>query len=127
MTRRFIGFALLAMIALPYGFTVLLVGCCATRSEAAPMATMSHCQTAAGIIEGEQTPAGESTPVRSREREPEFRSVLSKALDASASTSVAAVDAARAASARHRVLVRHGALRCETDVGLNVLLETYRI
>jgi len=127
MTRRFIAAAWIVGALAPMVLaTVWMMGCCALPFHAAMHEAMPVCHAMMNRGEGSsqpQTPAGER-------QEPVKRMLVSLtgATAAPAHPLAARTDAARLLVLnQHRNVISFGAMRCDQDVGLHVLVDTFRI
>lgn len=127
MNRRASSAVMLAVLAMPFGLTMLLVGCCASSGQRRPLETMTHCQMAAMLIEGDPVSQDDATPPRQSTDEIKVRGLLAKLAMLSTPESVTGSETDVPIALRRRDRISHGALRGESDVGLCSLLQTYRV
>jgi hypothetical protein len=112
--------------------TVFLVGCCVLPFHAVMHKLMPICEMAASVMRGGHDHADhehDATPAPAREKqEPvkrvatEVPSVFRLAADAGAEHATAPT-----AATGYRSFITLGAVRCDRDVGLHVLVETFLI
>jgi len=131
MQRRFVAAAWIAGATVPLLMgTVFVFGCCVLPFHQVVHQLMPLCEMATDVMRGEhehdappQTPAREKEEPRARGQVAEGRAqkiVVSPALCPLRS-------ALPRASASYRSFITLGAVRCDQDVGLNVLVDTFRI
>lgn len=125
MKRRLIAAAWIAGATLPLvAATLLLVGCCVLPFHQTVHKVMPVCHMAANVLGGEETPQDDATPPPSRERRMDVRMPATFRL---ATVASAPRIVAPAPDTHYRSFITHGAARCDRDVGLHVLVETFLI
>ena len=107
--------------------TVFLVGCCALPFHHIVHKLMPVCQMAANMMRGDHRDA--ATPAPAREKQEPVKRVVTNL--SAAHRIGAAAGAIRVLSptpaASYRSFISLGAIRCDRDVGLHVLVETFLI
>lgn len=111
--------------------TVFLVGCCVLPFHGLIHKVLPLCQTAAAMISGDHDDGDHhdhpATPAR--EKEKPVKRVATETIDTF--RLAAAIGNQHSAvpptAARYRSFISLGATRCDQDVGLNVLVETFLI
>src|SRR5688500_4044302 len=130
MKRRLVAAAWIAGATVPLLLaTVFLVGCCVLPFHQVAHKLMPICDLAAGLMRGDAH-AGhhEATPPAPEKQEPVKRMVtqVTSVFRLAAATLPHTVVAPNAATA-YRIFISLGAIRCDRDVGLHVLVETFLI
>lgn len=108
--------------------TVFILGCCVLPFHGVVHKLMPLCHTAAQMIAGGDEEEGQSTvPARPRE-EPAKRVVIKITQTFQLAVTSASQQLAMTSSpSAHRSFITLGAIRCDQDVGLHVLIETFLI
>ncbi len=112
--------------------TVFLVGCCVLPFHAVMHKLMPICETAASIMRGDHGADGHDhdavPPPPGREKQEPVKRI---ATEVPALLRLALVSEARSvapsAATAYRSFISLGAVRCDRDVGLHVLVETFLI
>jgi hypothetical protein len=123
MTRRLIAAAWIAGATVPLlAGTLYLFGCCVLPFHAAMHALMPVCEMAASH---EDAPASTPAP----EKEAPVKRIVSSLPDTFRFASAASTRfaAAPSASTSYRSFITLGAIRCDRDVGLHVLVRTFLV
>jgi predicted DNA repair protein MutK len=106
--------------------TVFIFGCCVLPFHSVVHKLMPICQTAAALMSGHEHDAQPSSPAKQKE-EPVKRVVTDRVMTAR----IVVADDARllveSPRASRRSFITHGAVRCDQDVGLHVLVRTFLI
>ena len=132
MKRRLVAAAYIAGATVPLLLaTVFLVGCCLLPFHGVMHKLMPLCDMAANVIRGvhaEHDHEHEATPPARENKEP----VKRIAMDAPSAFHLAAVAVEPrihrpAATTAYRSFITLGAIRCDQDVGLHVLVETFLV
>ena len=103
--------------------TVLLFGCCVLPFHSVIHRLMPFCQTAMGVLRGEHDQA--PTPAPARAKQERVPTELPQAARIAISAEAHAVTPA--AATMYRSFITLGAMRCDRDVGLHVLLDLFLI
>ena len=108
--------------------TVFLVGCCVLPFHAVMHKLMPICEMAASMMRGDHAGHQDDATPAGREKQEPVKRVAS---EAPAFVRLVADDASRSTSATsavsYRSFITLGAVRCDRDVGLHVLVETFLI
>src|SRR5688572_5285290 len=109
--------------------TVFFVGCCVLPFHQVMHKLMPICELATSLMRGEHADGDAQQPMPAREKqEPVKRIVSSMPLTFRLHAVPSTVHVTSpAASAAYRSFISHGAVRCDQDVGLHLLVETFRI
>ncbi len=113
--------------------TVFLVGCCVLPFHAVMHKLMPICETAASIMRGDHGAEGHDhdavPPQPGREKQEPVKRIATEvpALFRLALVSEAERSVAPSATTAYRSFISLGAVRCDRDVGLHVLVETFLI
>lgn len=113
--------------------TVFLVGCCVLPFHAVMHKLMPICETAASIMRGDHGADGHDhdavPPPPGREKQEPVKRIATEvpALFRLAVVSEAERSVAPSATTAYRSFISLGAVRCDRDVGLHVLVETFLI
>ena len=113
--------------------TVFLVGCCVLPFHAVMHKLMPICETAASIMRGDHGADGHDhdavPPPQGREKQETVKRVATEVptLFRLAVVSEAERSVAPSATTAYRSFISLGATRCDRDVGLHVLVETFLI
>ncbi|HEY0141663.1 MAG TPA: hypothetical protein VGF48_12260 [Thermoanaerobaculia bacterium] len=130
MRRRVIAVVWIAGATVPLLLaTVFLFGCCVLPFHQVAHKLMPVCHVAADLMRGETAPQeGDAVPPAPGKQEPVKRiiSTLTPVQRLAAIAPVPRVAAPSPASA-YRSFITHGAVRCDRDVGLHVLVATFRL
>lgn len=119
---------------MPFGLaTLFLIGCCVLPFHQVMHKLMPLCQTAASVMRGDH-PADdhehEGAPAApAREKQEPVKRIATELPDAFRLPAAAASPrlAAPTATTAYRSFITLGAIRCDRDVGLHVLVETFLI
>ena len=114
--------------------TLFLVGCCVLPFHGVIRKLMPLCETAANVIRGNHHVAEGHAhdavpPSPAREKQEPVKRIATEIPDAYrfVASSGAALVVAPSASTAYRSFISLGAVRCDRDVGLHVLVDTFRI
>lgn len=113
--------------------TVFLVGCCVLPFHAVMHKLMPICETAASIMRGDHGADGHDhdavPPPQGREAQETVKRIATEVptLFRLAVVSEAERSVAPSATTAYRSFISLGATRCDRDVGLHVLVETFLI
>lgn len=132
--RRLIAAAWITGGTVPFLLaTVFLVGCCVLPFHQVMHKLMPICEMAASVMRGDHGADGHDhdavPPAPAREKQEPVKRI---ATEVSAPFRLAAVtvgqySAAPSATTAYRSFISLGAMRCDQDVGLHVLVETFLI
>lgn len=127
MRRRALAVIFIAGAAVPLlAAALFLVGCCVLPFHQTVHQVVPLCHiAAAGMLGGEP---GDDTTTPAREKdEPvkRFATSLPRAFRVAEASDVAPVPPAPRSA--YRTFIAHGALRCDQDIGLHVLVQTFLI
>lgn len=126
MRRRIIAALWIAgaMIPLLVG-TVYLVGCCVLPFHAVMHELMPVCEMAVHAMRGEHDPAPTSVP----EKQEPVKRIVTRVPDMFRLGAVATTQhtVTPTASTSYRSFITLGAIRCDRDVGLHALVQTFLI
>ena len=132
--RRLIAAAWITGATVPFLLaTVFLVGCCVLPFHAVMHKLMPICEMAASIMRGDHAADGHDhdavPPPPGREKQEPVKRVATEvpALFRLAVVSEAERSVAPSATTAYRSFISLGAVRCDRDVGLHVLVETFLI
>ena len=132
--RRLIAAAWITGATVPFLVaTVFLVGCCVLPFHAVMHKLMPICETAASIMRGDHGAEGHDhdavPPSPGREKQEPVKRIATEvpALFRLAVVSEAERSLAPSATTAYRSFISLGAVRCDRDVGLHVLVETFLI
>lgn len=113
--------------------TVFLVGCCVLPFHRVVHKLMPLCEMAASVMRGDHAADGHEhdavPPEPAREKKEPVKRIATEVPDAfrlSATTASRRIIAPTATTA-YRSFISLGAVRCDHDVGLHVLVETFLI
>jgi hypothetical protein len=134
MRRRVVALVWIAGAAVPLLMaTAFLVGCCVLPFHGVIHKLMPFCEMAAHVMRGESAADGHGhdamPPAPSREKQEPVKRIATEVPDAYrfvVSSGTAHAVAATATTA-YRSFITLGAIRCDRDVGLHVLVDTFRI
>jgi hypothetical protein len=129
MRRRVIAAAWIAGATVPLLLaTVFLVGCCVLPFHQVAHKLMPICDMAASMMRGDAHADHDATPPAPEKQEPVKRIVtrVTSVFRLAAITAPQIVVAPNATTA-YRSFISLGAIRCDRDVGLHVLVETFLI
>ncbi|HWW61136.1 MAG TPA: hypothetical protein VN181_07205 [Thermoanaerobaculia bacterium] len=104
--------------------TVWLFGCCVLPFHHVMHRLMPVCAMAADLLRGGDAQPATPAPAK---REPVKRVVSETARAFRVASIDASDEVVTPRAAAHRTFIAHGALRCDRDVGLHVLVATFRI
>lgn len=131
MKRRLLAAAWIAGATVPLlAATVFVAGCCVLPFHGVIHKLMPLCQMAASVMRGDH--AGhehEATPPPARDKQEPVKRIATEvpAVFRLAADADAPRAATPASAASYRSFITHGATRCDQDVGLHVLVETFLI
>jgi hypothetical protein len=130
MRRRLIAAVWIAGATIPLLLTTAyLVGCCVLPFHGVMHKLMPLCQLAANAMHADAAgPEPDAQPPAREKQEPVKRiaTMLPQTHRLVAGANAQALAAPRASTA-YRSFISLGAIRCDRDVGLHALVETYRI
>ena len=129
MRRRFIAAAWIAGATIPLLATVFLVGCCVLPFHHVVHRLMPVCAMAMNVVNGNHADHSAQTPAPAREKQEPVKRI---ATVMQSPFRLAASDGARpslapSASNGYRSFISLGAVRCDQDIGLHVLVDTFLI
>jgi hypothetical protein len=134
MKRKAIAAAWIAGATVPLLLaTVFLVGCCVLPFHQIAHKLMPICEMAASVIRGDHAahdPAHEATPpAPAREKQEPVKRIATAVPNVFRLAALAAGTRAHAPTATtgYRSFISLGAVRCDRDVGLHVLVQTFLI
>jgi len=109
--------------------TVFVFGCCVLPFHGVIHRVMPLCQMAVNVMSGHHHDGDAPTPMPAREKQEPVKRLITEvphsfALAASGNQNRIATATARTA---YRSFISLGATRCDRDVGLHVLIETFLI
>ena len=112
--------------------TVFLFGCCVLPFHEIAHKLMPICEMAATMMRGdhaEHDHEHEATPPPAREKQEPVKRIATEVPSAFRLAAVTAAEcpAAPSAATAYRSFITLGAVRCDRDVGLHVLVETFLI
>ena len=133
--RRLIAAAWIAGATVPFLLaTVFLVGCCVLPFHQVMHKLMPICEMAASIMRGDHAADGHDhdatvPPPPGREKQEPVKRIATEVPDSFrlAAVTVAQRRVAPSATTAYRSFISLGATRCDRDVGLHVLVETFLI
>jgi hypothetical protein len=130
MKRRVIAAVWIAGATIPLLMAaVFLVGCCALPFHSVTHKLMPICEMAASVMRGEQADrdhdALPSSPAREKQEPVKRIATQVPSAFRLAVLTPARHDAARQATTSYRSFITLGAIRCDSDVGLHVLVEAF--
>lgn len=129
--RRLIAAAWIAGATVPFLLaTVFLVGCCVLPFHQIMHKLMPICEMAASVMRGDHGADGHdhnSAPAREKQEPVKRIATEVPALFRLAVVTVAQRSVAPSATTDYRSFISLGAMRCDRDVGLHVLVETFLI
>jgi len=126
MRRKLLAAAWIAGATVPLLMAVVFVaGCCALPFHHVIHKLMPVCELAMSVIRGDHTEDHDATPAQQKE-EPVKRMATSLPRTFRVAVDTVAI-AVTTTPAAHRTFISLGAVRCDQDVGLHVLVETFRI
>ncbi|HYC92007.1 MAG TPA: hypothetical protein VEO54_22535 [Thermoanaerobaculia bacterium] len=109
--------------------TVFLVGCCVLPFHDIAHKLMPICEMAANVIRGDHAGHEATSPAPAREKQEPVKRVATEVPHvfryAAAGATPRAI--APAATTAYRSFITLGAVRCDRDVGLHVLVETFLV
>lgn len=128
MKRRAIAAGIVAGATLPLlAAALFLFGCCVLPFHDVMHKMMPACHLAASVMSG-QGDHPEATPPAREKQEPVKRLVTARPRAVRLAAALDTTALARPAAQRaYRSFIAHGALRCDRDVGLHVLVRTFLI
>ena len=109
--------------------TVFLVGCCVLPFHHIAHKLMPICDLAANLIRGDHTAHDAVPPAPARDKQEPVKRIATEVPNVFRLTAIAAAtrELAPAATTGYRSFITLGAVRCDQDVGLHVLVETFLI
>lgn len=108
--------------------TVFLVGCCSLPFHGVMHKLMPICEMAANLIRGDRTAdANDAAPARETQQPVKRMASVAPATYRLVAETRAAQAITPIAATGYRSFISHGAIRCDRDVGLHVLVETFLI
>lgn len=131
--RRLIAAAWIAGATVPFLLvTVFFVGCCVLPFHQVMHKLMPICEMAASIMRGDHGADGHDhdavPPAPAREKQEPVKRIATEVPDPFRLAVVAvAQHAAPSPATAYRSFISLGAVRCDRDVGLHVLVETFLI
>lgn len=129
MKRKAIAAAWIAGTTVPLLLaTVFLVGCCVLPFHQIAHKLMPICEMAANVIRGDHA-EHEATPPPAREKQEPVKRIATEVPNLFRLAALAGEPRAIAPTATtgYRSFITLGAMRCDRDVGLHVLVETFLI
>jgi len=134
MRRRIIAAVWITGASIPALLaTVFVFGCCVLPFHGVMHKLMPICEMAASVMRGDHDADGHDhetdSPVPAREKQEPVKRIATEVPNAfrlAASTASAGIAAPSAATA-YRSFITLGAVRCDRDVGLHILVETFLI
>ena len=130
MRRKAIAAAWIAGTTVPLVLaTLFLVGCCALPFHGVIHRLMPICEMAASVIRGDHDEHETTPPSPAREKQEPVRRIATEVpnLFRLAAVGVETRAVAPTATSGYRSFITLGAVRCDRDVGLHVLVETFLI
>lgn len=129
MRRRLLAAVWIAGATVPLLMaTVFLVGCCVLPFHNVVHKLMPLCEMAADVLRGEHEHDAEpQTPAREKQEPVKRITSLVPVTQRLAVHSVAHPVAPSSPQTGYRSFITLGAVRCDRDVGLHVLVDTFRI
>ena len=132
--RRLIAAAWIAGATVPFVLaTVFLVGCCVLPFHHVIHKLMPLCEMAASVMRGDHAADGHDhdavPPAPAREKQEPVKRIATEvpAPFRLAAVTVAQSGVAPSAATAYRSFISLGAVRCDQDVGLHLLVETFLI
>jgi hypothetical protein len=109
--------------------TVFLVGCCVLPFHGVVHKLMPICEMAVSVLSGDRTADREQEAVPASERQEPVKRIVTIApgVFRLAAATAAERPIAPTATRGYRSFITLGAVRCDRDVGLHVLVETFLI
>ncbi|HYC58683.1 MAG TPA: hypothetical protein VEK79_03880 [Thermoanaerobaculia bacterium] len=128
MKRRIIAAAWITGATVPLLMaTLFAVGCCVLPFHSVMHKLMPLCNMAASMFRGDDAASDDATtPAREKQGPIKRMTTVVPQTFRLASTSVARINAPIATTS-YRSFISLGAIRCDRDVGLHVLVETFLI
>jgi hypothetical protein len=129
MRRRLIAAAWIMGATIPLLMaTVLVAGCCVLPFHNVVHKLMPVCEMAMNVIRGGADDEHEHDATPAREKQDPVQRIATVMPNAfRLATSAAARTLAHATTTGYRSFITLGAIRCDRDVGLHVLVETFLI
>lgn len=133
--RRLIAAAWITGSTVPFLLaTVFLVGCCVLPFHQVMHKLMPLCEMAASVMRGDHGPDGHDhddavPPAPTREKQEPVKRIATQVPVAFRLASLAPAERSvnPTATTAYRSFISLGAVRCDSDVGLHVLVETFLI
>jgi len=127
MKRRIIAAAWIIGATVPLLMaTLFAVGCCVLPFHSVMHKLMPICHVAASMFRGDHDADDATTPAREKQEPVKRITTVVPQTFRLASVSVARIHAPTAPTS-YRSFISLGAIRCDRDVGLHVLVETFLI
>lgn len=127
MKRRLIAAVWIAGATVPLLLaTVFLAGCCVLPFHSVVHAVMPLCEIAASVMRGEDEPVPAAPAPEKQTAVKRIATTVPQVFRLAAVASAPRIAAPTAAGA-YRSFISLGAVRCDRDVGLHVLVDTFRI
>lgn len=129
MKRRIVAAVWIAGATVPLLLaTVVFVGCCALPfHKVTHKVLMPICHFAASVMPGDAPADADTLPAREKQEPVKRFTTRVPAVFRLAAVSTPARTIAPTASTEYRSFISLGAVRCDRDVGLHVLVETFLI
>jgi hypothetical protein len=109
------------------GGMVFVFGCCVLPFHSYIHKAMPFCHVAVGMMTGEQQGSAKQQVPASKKQEPARRMTTEVPRTFHLSTTVASTAIIRNSLSAYRNFIALGAVRCDRDVGLHVLIATFLI
>lgn len=130
MRRRYVAAAWIAGATVPLLLSaVFVVGCCVLPFHGVVHRLMPLCAMATNVMTGHHAESSSPTPAPAREKQEPVKR-MATVIPATVHLAMSNDARARLASSPstdHRSFISLGAIRCDQDVGLHVLVDTFRI
>lgn len=128
MRRRFVAAAWIAGATVPLLMaTVFVFGCCALPFHHVVHKLMPVCATVMNVMNGNHADPATPTPAREKQEPAKRIATVMPSTFRLAVSDNARLSVAPSPTAGYRSFISLGAVRCDQDVGLNVLVDTFRI
>ena len=128
--RRYVAAVWIAGATVPLFLSaVFVVGCCVLPFHGVVHRLMPLCAMATNVMTGHHAESHNPTPVPAREKQEPVKRIAT-VMPSNIRLAVAGDSRLRLASSpatSHRSFISLGAIRCDQDVGLHVLVDTFRI
>ena len=128
MKRRIIAAAWITGATVPLLLaTVFLIGCCALPFHSVMHKLMPICDMAMSMMRGEHGEHTTTTPAPEKQQPVKrITTLVPQTFRVAGATSTPRIHAPSTRTS-YRSFISHGAIRCDRDVGLHVLVETFLI